>query len=405
MRNRFIVLALVVLAALSVSGLTVAQDQVQIQLAGWSANDQENAALQAQVDAFMAANPDVAVEVILAPEYETFMQTGFASGDYPNVFYVDSFRLQDWASAGVLEPWGDSITDPDDIYPSLRDVFTYEEQLYCAPKDFSTLGLIYNVDMLEAAGVEVPTDWASLAAAAEATATDEIAGLTTGVELPRVLPFIYQNGGSIFGEDGSIAFESDATVEAMQYVIDLYTSGAAKSPADLGAGWAGEAFGQGLAAMTIEGNWIIQYMLDQFPDINWGVAELPAGSAGNSTMVFTVCYGVAAAANNDQVEASIRLADFLTGPEGAMMVAESGFGVMPARLSAADTWLTTRGEEYAAFVDGAAYAQRWSFPPGFGTFIDTFNSGLNEAVQGNLDAIDLVADAAEAGVEALEESM
>ncbi len=56
------------------------------------------------------------VEVIFAPEYETFMQTGFASGSYPNVFYVDSFRLQDWASAGVLEPYGDRITDVEDIY-------------------------------------------------------------------------------------------------------------------------------------------------------------------------------------------------------------------------------------------------------------------------------------------------
>ncbi|MBK8024265.1 MAG: extracellular solute-binding protein [Chloroflexi bacterium] len=76
-----------------------AQDQTVIQLAGWASSDAENAALEAMVAAFEEANPDVDVEVIFSPEFETFMQTGFASGDYSNVFYVDSSKLQDWASA------------------------------------------------------------------------------------------------------------------------------------------------------------------------------------------------------------------------------------------------------------------------------------------------------------------
>lgn len=408
-KSLLFVLALTLVAALGF-GVVSAQDQVTLQLAGWSANEAENAALEAMVAAFEEQNPNIDVEVIFAPEYETFMQTGFASGDYPNVFYVDSYRLQDWASAGVLEPYGDRITEPEGIYESLRNVFTWDDQLWCAPKDFSTLGLIYNVDALEAAGVAVPTTWEELAAAAEALTTGEgderVVGLTTGVELPRWLPFLYQAGGAILSEDGmEVAFDSEAANESLTYFVDLYRNGFAGSPADLGAGWAGEAFGQGRAAMTIEGNWIIQYLQDQFPDLNWAVAELPAGPAGQATMAFTVCYGVAAAANNEHLEESILLADFLTGPEGAMMVAEAGFGVMPAREAAAATWLETRGEEFAAFPASAAYAFPWSFPPGFGTFVDTFNNGLNEAIVGNAEAADVISDSAEAAQEALEESM
>lgn len=401
--SRLFVLVVVLIALTSAS--LVSAQQTTIKLAGWSSSEAENAALQAMVAAFEAANPDIDVEVIFSPEYETFMQTGFASGDYPNVFYVDSFRLQDWASAGVLEPYGDQISEPDDIYESLRDIFTYDGQLYCAPKDFSTLALVYNTDLFSAAGVSVPTTWEELRAAAETLTSGDVVGLTTGIELPRFLPLLYQGGGEIFADDGSIALNSEEAVKAVDYFVSFYTDGFAKSPADLGAGWAGEAFGQGKAAMTIEGNWIIQYLFDQFPDTKWAVAELPVGEAGPATMAFTVCYGVAAADNNSNLEASIKLADFLTGVEGARMVGEGGFGPMPARLSAADVWLEARGEEFAPFVSGGDYARPWSFPPGFGSFIDAFNNALNEAIKGNLDAQEVVDAATRAAEEALEESM
>lgn len=410
MRKSLLSVLVIMLVAALGFGIVSAQDQVTIQLAGWSSSEAENAALESAVAAFEEQNPTIDVEVIFAPEYETFMQTGFASGDYPNVFYVDSFRLQDWASAGVLEPYGDQITDPEGIYESLRTIFTYEDELYCAAKDFSTLGLVYNTDMFEAAGVEVPTTWEEFATVAEALTMGEgdeqVVGLTTGIELPRWLPFLYQAGGSILSADNmEVTFDSPEANEALSYFVDIYTNGFAGSPADLGAGWAGEAFGQGRAAMAIEGNWMIQYLQDQFPDLNWAVAELPAGPVGPATMAFTVCYGVAAAENNDHVAESILLADFLTGPEGAMMVAEAGFGPMPARAAAADAWLEARGEEFSAFVAGAEYSFPWSFPPGFGTFIDTFNNGLNEAIVGSAEVADVITDSAEAAQEALEENM
>lgn len=402
--------ALLMLAVLLVVGVGAAsaQDQIAIQLAGWSSGDAENAALESMVAAFEEANPDVDVELIIAPEYDTFMQAGFASGEYPNVFYVDSFKLQDWASAEVITPVGDQIEDSAGIYESLNNIFTYDGQLYCPAKDFSTLALFYNVDMFEAVGLEPPTNWEELNAAAAALSTDDVAGLTVGIELPRFLPFLYQAGGAVLDADGNVVFDSPETLAAVEEFVGLFTSGSARSAADLGAGWGGEAFGLGKAAMAIEGNWLIQPMTDQFPDINYGVVELPAGPAGPATMAFTVCYGVADPASNSnqtdaELEASLRLVNFLTGEEGAQMVAAGGFGPMPTRGSAADAWLTARGEAFSAFVAGAEYAQPWSFPPGFSTFVDTFNSALNEAIAGNLDPQDVVTDAAEAAQEAVEE--
>ncbi len=386
-----------------------AQDTVDITLMGWSSSTAENDALMAMVDAFMEANPDINVDVQLVPEYDTTIQAAFASGDPPNVFYVDSSKLPDWAEAGVLAPGNDLIEDQDDIYPSLVDAFTYNGDFYCPPKDFSVMALQYNKDMFDAAGLDYPTPdwtWDDLRAAAEAlTGEDEegnqVLGLVTPPNFERWLPFLYQAGGSVLNEDWTeVTLDSDEAREALEFYVNLVLDGYAGPPSMVDAGWGGEAFGQGRVAMAMEGNWVIQYLLDQFPDLNWGVSELPTHPDGTrATMVFTVCYGVAA--ENQHPDESWRLVNFLTGREGAMMVAEAGFGVMPARMSAADAWLEARGEEFEPFVAGAEYAHKWQFPVGFGDVFDTFNADLQQAFLGDLLPEDVILDTVEVAEEVL----
>lgn len=411
MRNRFIVLALVLVLALSVSGLVSAQG-TSITLSGWSSSDAENAALQAQVDAFMAANPDITVEISLSPSYEDTMQTAFASGDYPEVFYIDSSKLPDWAEAGVVAPAGDNIADADDIYPSLLEVFTYNDTLYCPPKDFSTMTLQYNKDLFDAAGVEYPTaewTWDDLRAASEALTGENaegksVLGLVLPPELPRWLPFLYQAGGAIFDADGALTINSPEATEALDFYVNLAVDGFGGAPSAVDSGWGGEAFGNGRVAMAMEGNWVINYLKEQFPDLNWGVAPLPAGPAGQATMAFTVCYGVAANAEGATADAAWSLVNFLTGKDGALVVAETSFGVMPGRASAAEAWIARFGEEMQPFVDGAKYAYKWQLPVGFQPFIGAFNDGIQQAFTGNMLSEDVLTSAEEAGNEVLAKS-
>ncbi|GAB4570358.1 MAG: ABC transporter substrate-binding protein [Anaerolineae bacterium] len=396
MRKLFALLLVVALLVSALPALAQGGEKTEITLMGWSSSQAENDALLAMVDAFMEANPDIAVDVQLVPEYETTIQAAFASGEPPEVFYVDSYKLPDWAAAGVLAPAGDNYEDVEGLYPSLVEAFTYEDTFYCPAKDFSVLALQYNKDLFDAAGLEYPNEdwtWEDLRAAAEALTDPDagVLGLVTPPELPRWLPFLYQAGGAVLTDDWSeSAFDSEETREALEFYIGMVQDGIAGPPSAVDAGWGGEAFGQGRVAMAMEGNWVIQYLLDQFPDLNWGVAELPAHPSGNrATMVFTVCYGVAA--ENENPEASWKLVNFLTGEEGARMIAESGFGVMPTRSSVADLWLETRGEEIGrAFVAGAEYAYKWQFPVGFGDAIDTFNAGLQLAFQGDYTAEDII---------------
>jgi multiple sugar transport system substrate-binding protein len=404
-------LLLVLLLAFAVSGVSAQDDPVTLVLMGHSSSPAEDEALQAQIAAFEEAYPNIDVDVQLVPEYETVLQTSFASGDYPNVFYVGQEKIDEYVRAGVIAPVEDNLTDVEDIYPSLLTTYTYEGTLYCPAKDFSNLALEYNKDLFDEAGVEYPTadwTWDDLRAAAEQiTENTEAVGIALNPDIDRWFALYAQAGGQLYDEDGNFVFGSeganyDAAVAAMNFYADLYQSGLARTSSDLGAGWPGDAFGQGLAAMTIEGNWMIQYLLDTFPELNWGVAELPTGPEGTrATLTFSECYGVAA--DNEHPEESWLLVDFLTGPEGAARLAEGGFGPMPTRASTGDLWLENRGEDYAAFVTGSEYALAPVMPPGFQEFRDTLGGNIQQVAEGNLEAEEAVEEAVEVAQELLEE--
>ena len=135
---------------------TPSLEGVELSLWGWSSSDAENTALSDLVAQFSEETGAVAAFQPQA-DYDVALQAALTSGDPPDVFYVDSFRLPDLAEAGALAPVPDgAVTNPDDIYPSLREAFTYDGTWYCPPKDFSTLGLVYDPDVLEAAGSRSP---------------------------------------------------------------------------------------------------------------------------------------------------------------------------------------------------------------------------------------------------------
>ena len=154
---------------------------VELELAGFASSAAEDAELSAIIDAYNEQSSNTASFNPL-PEYDTTLQAQLAGGDPPDVFYVNDNRLADLAETGTLAGAEGMIDEPDGFYPNLVEAFTYDGTWYCPAKDFSTLALQYNVEMLEEAGVEPPTTWDELAAAAEQLTTDDHVGLVIAPE-------------------------------------------------------------------------------------------------------------------------------------------------------------------------------------------------------------------------------
>ena len=347
-------------------------------LLGWSASPAENEALQGVLDGY----PGGDVALTLSSDFEATLRASLAAGDPADVFYVDSSQFLNLHREGVLASVGDQLDDVDDFYEPLRETFSVDGELYCPPKDFSILALQYNVSMLDEAGLEPPTTWEELAEAAEALTTDEHVGLVVAPELARLGVFINGAGGSVLADDETSNITSPESMEGLEFIERMFAEGWADIPSNLDAGWAGEAFGQERAAMTIEGNWIIGAMSGEFPEVEYGAAPLPEGPGGNPAYVFTVCYGVAA--DGDDVDAAADLTNYITQRD-QMLDFTRDFPVIPSRASARDEWVENNpGTE--AYLEAADTAIGWQFPAGFTPALDEINSVLQGLAEGSIDA-------------------
>ncbi|QNN52330.1 sugar ABC transporter substrate-binding protein [Nocardioides mesophilus] len=337
-------------------------------------------------------------EVRAASDLNQELAQGFAGGEPPDVFYLSTDQLASYASNGSLEPYASDLENADAFFPSLKDAFTYDDQFWCAPKDFSTLALVINTKMWKQAGLseaDIPTTWDELSAVAQKLTKGKQKGLVFSPEYQRVGVFFEQNGGGLVNDEGTEAtVNSPENVEALTHVKKMLADGYAAYTTDVGAGWGGEAFGKGLAAMTIEGNWIAGAMENDYPDVDYQVVKLPAGPASEGTLQFTNCWGIAS--GSDNIKGSVALVEQLTSADQQMAFADA-FGVMPSVVEVADEWKSAN-PEMAAFIESADFAGNLPTQEGAADVIGELNAQLAtlkntepqqilDGVQKNMEAV------------------
>lgn len=339
-----------------------------------SSGDAETNAVKAAVAAW-STKTGLQANVINASNLSQQLSQGFASGKPDDVFYLSNDSVASFAKNGSLAPL-DDLSNVSSFYPSLKQAYTYNGHLYAAPKDFSTLALVINQDAWTKAGLtdaDVPTSWDQLESVAKKLTSGSQVGLTMSPQFERMGVFMIEAGGWLVSDDGKTAtVNSQQNVDAFNYVKKLVADGSLKFSSDLGAGWGGEAFGKGLAAMTIEGNWIVGAMKHDYPNIKYKVVELPAGPKGKGTMQYDGGWGVAADSQNKA--AAKNLVEFLTAPEQEMGFAKA-FGVMPSDQSIADQWKQVYPDQ-TAFLAGASYSKSLPNVAGISTVVSDFDQQL-----------------------------
>ena len=351
-----------------------------------SSGDAETTAVNAAAAQFAASSGN---SVTVTPAQNITQQLGqaFAGSNPPDVFYVDAGVFANYASVGALYPYASQVPDVNDFYQPLRDAFTYKGQLYCIPKDFSTLALEINTDLWAKAGLteaDVPTTWDQLTAVAQKLKSKGIKPLATADTRDRLGAFMVQAGGWFVNKAGTQATaDSPQNVQALTYVQGLLKQGLAYYPKQLGAGWAGEAFGKGETAMAMEGNWIEGAMQSDYPNIKYEIRTLPAGPAGQGTLEFTQCWGIAA--KSQYKEQAVKFVEAMTAKDQQLTFAKA-FGVMPSRASAKDGYVQQFPND-AAFVNSATFAQGPLNEPKVDSVLADFDSQLGGLATGNPTAI------------------
>ena len=334
----------------------------------WGGNDAETAAFKQMVTDFEAAT-GVKVEERVYSDYNTELQAELIGGSGPDVFYVDAYMAPFYIEQGVLMPLDETTFELDAFYQPLRDAFLKDGQYYAVSKDYSTLALYYNkavVDPAEIPGTLEELFTGDYLETLKATLPDTMVPMTYNRDIARNLFMAEAGGASIVKDELYSNLADPAVVENLKYEYEAAKAGKIVTPADLGTGWNGDAFGNQRTAIMIEGNWSLGFLEQNFPDVDFGVMELPTFKGEKGTMVFTVGYAINASSKS--VDAASAFIQYATGTEG-MATWTTGAGVLPSREDVTLATDVMNDPLKAPHIKGAEYATPWQK----GTTMDTIN--------------------------------
>jgi multiple sugar transport system substrate-binding protein len=374
-----------------------------VTLAGWSlaGNRAEQNALLRTIAQFERRNPNIDVDYqAIAGDYDAAMLARFAARRPPDVFYVDSLDVPDYLPA--LEPLNDDIRrnrfSTRQFFPRLLNAFRVRGQIYGFPKDWSSLGLVGNTQMLNAAGIRTPPKtWAQFTSALQRlrarNAVPNGAPACLSLDWARILAFIYQNRGAWLNpaRTRSLINSPQNRATVTQY-LGWFRSGLARTPEQLGVDWCGQALGEGKAAFIFEGNWVVGFMQTGFSNVRYRIYPMLRQRAGGN-LAFTVAYSIGRFSSKKA--AAWRLLAFLTGPVG-MRTWTSGGIALPSRRDVR----VPPGR--AALVNAAPSSRPWQFVSGFDRVVDLAGKELEATFEGNQTVAQMLQKIDAATKEALE---
>lgn len=352
-----------------------------IVLAHWASSPVETQLLQRVIRDFERRYPRINVRRRALDPYPQSMLAQFAARRPPDVFYVDSNVAPDWIKQGVLEPLNPYITrykfSTKPFYGRLLAAFRDSRgRIYGFPKDWSPLGMQINTAMLQRAGVAVPRTWSELRTAAQRLSSVVGSGnapICVAPDWARALAFVYQNGGSFLNASKTRAtVNTPAVRQAIDYYVGLRSAGLAAEPSRLGVDWCGEALGREKAAIVFEGNWVIPYMRDTFPNTRYATYPM-VRNRQQGNLAFTVSYSIAKHSRNKN--AAWTLLTYLTGRTGMRTWTSLGLA-LPARRDVAP--VSGRG----ALLAAAPHARAWQFAPGFASVMTVANNEFSAVFEG-----------------------
>ncbi|AIC96179.1 ABC transporter substrate-binding protein [Shouchella lehensis] len=340
-------LAVVAVGLIGCSGNDDDSGNQSISIALW--DEKASDAIDGAIASFKEKHPDVDVTVTYSPfsQYWTTLRTSIGGGAGPDLFWMNAVNFYQYAQPGLiqnLEPFieEDADFEKSDYYESMIDLYSYEDNLYAAPYFVDAVGLYYNKDIFDEAGVDYPNEswtWEDIErVGAELTNKEEgIYGYLAPVvhNQSGYYNYIHQAGGDIVSEDQTQSgFRSDAAVEAFRFVERLIEQGISPDIKSQIQNDNNQLFmSNQLAMMPAISVMAVMYREELGEIVD--VAPLPSYKEDTA-----ILHGISWAMNRgaEHPELAWELMKELTGETGNTIIAETGFST-PAARSAADLWL------------------------------------------------------------------
>lgn len=272
---------------------------------------------------FNATHDDIHLTIDSPNDASTIMRTRFIREDYPDIigiggdinysYYVDAEILADLSDWDGMDNIKESYID---IAEGLETVPT--DGTYIAPYMANAAGILYNRDMFEEHGWEIPTTW------------DELISLCEDIQAEGILPFYFgfRDTWTCLAPWNAIAVDlapadvckqvnrgettfTEEYREAAEKYIQLMEYGP-DDPVAYGYNDACTAFANGESAMYPIGSYAVPQIQSVNPDINIDSFVMPASNdPAENTLNSGIDLGFCVTAACENKEAAFEVLDFL----------------------------------------------------------------------------------------------
>lgn len=239
------------------------------------------------IDAFKAKQPNVTVELQIAPwdNFTSVVQSRIQANDMPDILNDNNYGV---AADGLLYPI-DEVTSPEtlkSIEPSLlKNGVGADGKQWAAPDIATSRLLIYNTDLFKQAGITAPPKtWDEMYSAAEKISKlgNGIAGygMPLGTEEAQAESTVWVWGaGGDWVTDGKLNADTPAVAAGFDE-MKKFIDGKVTQP-NVGSSNrqdVADLFNQGKIGMYVGHSGLTQVTREKFPNIKFDVAPIPSKS-------------------------------------------------------------------------------------------------------------------------------
>lgn len=351
--------------------------------------------------AFRSAYPDIVLDVTLAAGdagYDSKLLTLIAGGLPPDLVHVTQQNFPFYAAKDVLLPLESLIADDnefkiDEYFPRVMEGMRVNGKLLGLPSDFSTILMVYNVDLFDELKIEHPAPnwtWGDfLDVSKRLVRMPDRYGTANPSSYNRWPAWVWMNGGNVFSDDMSrCTMDTPEAINGLKFYIDLSTEYevAAKSGQTMGmsemqmfsgkrigvyggARYAYKSFLRGRSALNFK----------------WDLAQMPTGPVTRASTY--IWGGNCILKSTTKPREAWTFMKFMSDARGGQLSFDAGNALPPHRPTAERSVMRRDNpnvpEHDRYFIDAVDYSRQAPFPTKYAEFTSA-QSGISDAFLGLL---------------------
>ncbi|OIJ22402.1 hypothetical protein BKP45_07130 [Anaerobacillus alkalidiazotrophicus] len=284
--------------------------------------------------------------------YNDRLNAAITTGNLPDIITLESVHTASYVDAEILLSLDEYLDHHviDSYLDAIVNAGSVGDHLYALQSFDLSAPVFYNVDLFEAAGIDIPADENGNWTLDLAWSYDEFLENSkilrdymgeepvhmfpdnNGWQMYAHSPIIFSNDVQLVGENGLDTegyLNSDNAIEAFNFINTLFREGIVSSTARE------NAFALEKAAISFEGPWMVGVFPIEYPDLNWSLMPYPYGKEGHNSAPHGSWY-VAATKNTKYPQLTAELVAHLTNKDSALAMEEAA-GLIPGHKELLDS--------------------------------------------------------------------